>query len=249
MTRRSLERRFSARARRGFTMLELMISLTVGGLAISSIYAVGAASSRQFHQQQQIANAQSTLRLALNQLKRDISRAGFLGTPWANAPGQSCATIPAPLDDQANSGRLGAFSRFTNDVLITAANSGVDPTGNNRANGFTVDDVVMFGNYETASEYPGLQLISPTQIAVSQRWQSFQRDFTDWYTATPTGFNAAAFNDAFTVGRTIRIQTIKGLRHFAVITAVNAPVSPTAPVFISFNPAVPVTCASEVQDG
>ncbi len=242
--------RARCRTRRGaFTLLELMVSLTIGGLAISSIYAIGAVTSRQFHQQQGIANAQTSLRLALDQLKRDISRAGYLGTPWANAPGQSCGTVNAPLDDPANSGRLGAFSHFSDNVIINAANSGVDPTNKNAANGFTADDLVMFGNYSTSSEYPGVSRgANSNQIFISQSWQSFQHDFTDWYNSPSVGFDPAAFQSAFLLQRVIRITATNGLRHFAQVTAVQAPVAgETKPVGITFSPAVPGGCWDKID--
>lgn len=240
----------SARARSAFTLLELMVSLTVGGIAITSIYAVGAASARTFHQQLQIANTQGALRLAMNQLKRDIARAGYLATPWAGATGQGCGTPDGAFENA--SGKLAAFSRFTNNVARTAGiNDAVDPTQRNAANGFTVDDLVMFGNYETGAEYPGVMHATSTQITVSQRWQSFQHDFTNWYSSTPTGFDAAAFNDAFTVNRLIRIQTAKGLRHFARVTQVIAPTvsDPNAAVGIVFTPAIPDACLNDVDNG
>ncbi|MFW5921446.1 MAG: PilW family protein, partial [Polyangiales bacterium] len=46
----------------GFTLLELMVALVAGLIAISSIYFVSAASTRHFHEQQRIAQTQMSLR-------------------------------------------------------------------------------------------------------------------------------------------------------------------------------------------
>jgi prepilin-type N-terminal cleavage/methylation domain-containing protein len=72
-----------ARTRRaaGFTLIELMVSLTIGGLAIGSMYSIGSTLTRHYHQQQQSANAMTSLRVAIEQVKRDIARAGYLATP------------------------------------------------------------------------------------------------------------------------------------------------------------------------
>ncbi|KAF0166734.1 MAG: hypothetical protein FD160_4059, partial [Caulobacteraceae bacterium] len=92
--------------RGGFTLLELMVALTVGGIAISSMYAIGAGSTRVFRQQNDIANAQTTLRMAMDQVKRDIARAGYLGTPDASLPGQGCGGVDTTLHAPSVSGRL-----------------------------------------------------------------------------------------------------------------------------------------------
>jgi prepilin-type N-terminal cleavage/methylation domain-containing protein len=247
----------AARRRSGFTLLELMVSLGIGGLAITSIYAISAASTVTFQQQQQVATSQTALRMAMNQVKRDIARAGYLATPSASAPGQSCGPIGAPIDDNAvgGSGRLAAFSRFQNNVITTGAGNptGIDPTGHNRANGFTADDIVLMANYETSAEYPGVTLIDATDISVDQHWHSFRRDFTDWFNNATPAYNGVAFKEAFRVGRLIRIQTTKRQRHFATITALTEPndVLPSVhtPVVITFAPAIPNPCLSDVTNG
>jgi prepilin-type N-terminal cleavage/methylation domain-containing protein len=251
------------RRRLGFTLLELMISLTVGGIAITSIYAIGASATRNFHQQQQVATAQTALRMAMNQVKRDIARAGYLFTPNANQPAlfhpQSCAPASAPLDDANNSGRLAAFSRWDDNVIISTANNntGVDPTGVNAANGFSADNLTLFGNYETSAEYPGVTIIDANTIAVDQDWHAFQRDFTFWYNGNPGTYDQAAFNEAFRVNRLIRIQTTRKLRHFAQITRLTHPGSGGGgggqlaedDVLIQFTPALPSNCLSDVNGG
>jgi prepilin-type N-terminal cleavage/methylation domain-containing protein len=241
--------------RGGFSLVELMISLTVGGIAITSIYAIGASATRTFHQQQQVASAQTALRNAMNQVKRDVARAGYLFTPMANAPSgyapDACAPVSAPLDS-GTTGWLAAFSRFTDNVTISSSNGNhaVDPTGNNAGNGFSVDELVMFGNYETGSEYPGVTLINDTTIAIDQDWQSFQRDFTDWPGGRAGTYMPAWFDQAFMPNRLIRIQTTRRRRHYAQIVSVTHPAATsTNDVLVQFTPAIPATCAAEVTGG
>lgn len=262
MRARVLSRRAPRRLRPlGFTLLELMISLTIGGIAITSIYAIGASATRSFHQQQQIATAQTALRMAMNQVKRDVSRAGYLFTPLANPQAgwqpQGCAPTTSPLHDPISSGSLAAFSRWDDDVIVSTSNnnSGVDPTGTNRANGFTVDNLTMFANYETSAEYPGVTVIDNQTIAVDQDWHGFQRDFTFWYNGNPGMYDQNAFNEAFRVNRLIRIQTTRKLRHFAWITRIQAPgtaapnANPQDDVLIFFTPAIPSSCLNDVNGG
>lgn len=258
MTARTRYRQASDRTkstRAGFTIIELMVSLTVGGLAIGSMYAIGSATTRQFYSQQQVASAQTSLRMALDQVKRDIARAGYLSTPnvtvFDGKPVQTCAAVVAPLDTPG--GRLAAFSTFVNDVNpLPAAMNAIDPTGTNRANGFTADDIVLFANYETSDQYPGIGLINPTTISMSQAWHGFQRDFTNWSQVVglaPPTFDAPAFAQAFPPGRLIRIQTTGQQRHFAQIIATTAPVAGVSDPTITFAPAIPAACLGAVPQG
>jgi prepilin-type N-terminal cleavage/methylation domain-containing protein len=258
--RRKRARKVSARA--GFTLVELMVALGVGSLAIGSIYAIGSTTTRQFYAQQQIANAQTSLRSALDQVKRDIARGGYLTTPNVNVvnfkPDQTC-DAPAIALNAPPDAPLAAFSRFANDVPMVAAGAGannaIDPTGTNRANGFTADDIVLFANYETSDAYPGITLTdpaNPTTIALSQSWHAVQRDFTDWSQVVglaQPAFDMTAFRQAFAVGRLVRIQTSGRLRHFALVTGVTAPVGGVSDPTITFNPAVPANCVAAVAEG
>lgn len=245
-------------ARRGFTLLELMVSLTVGGIAITSIYAVGAASTRVFHQQQQIATLQSSLRIALGQVKRDIGRAGFLSTPSVSA-GQACIDPGPPLNAPNGNGALAAISRFDPNLCSTSGSGCQNLSGStgaydtqaaNIASGFTGDSIVMMGNYETASEYADATLDTTTndRIKVEETWHAFRNDFTRWHAAAPDTFDLDAFKAAFPVGRLIRLRTTRDLYHFATVLSVTAPAGTDGPT-ITFAPRVPISCNKDMNPG
>jgi prepilin-type N-terminal cleavage/methylation domain-containing protein len=255
--RRAIER--SGRAA-GFTLLELMVALGVGGIAITSIYAIAASTTRQFRQQEQVANTQSAVRFAMTQLKRDIGRAGYLSTPNASPPldrpPQTCGLVDSDLDNGNATGRLAAFSQYSNDVTITPANDAIRPLGppatRNPAADFSADQITLLGNYETSAEYPGVTVLDPNRIAIDQDWHGFQRDFTNWYVpgAVPPVYQPALFEEAFRVGRLIRIQTTRRLRHFAIIQSVPGPLpSINDDVQITFQPAIPASCMAEATGG
>jgi len=232
--------------RTGFTLIELMVSLTVGGIAISSIYAVGSASTRVFHQQQQVANAQTTLRMALDQVKRDIARAGYLATPGATLNGQVCDTVSALFTPAG--APLAGITRFENDRASNAGNGNVNlaPGGEavNRTAGFTADDVVLMANYETSSEYPGVSMVSPGTISLGANWHAFRRDFTNWYNPVPAlATDADALQRAFAVGRLVRLRLSTNLYHFAQVTRVTIPAA-AAPeaITIDIAPQLPADC-------
>ncbi|MCA9616172.1 MAG: prepilin-type N-terminal cleavage/methylation domain-containing protein, partial [Myxococcales bacterium] len=58
----------------GFTLLELMVALVAGLVAILAVYYVSSASARHFHEQQRVAQTQTSIRMAMQQLRRDIGR-------------------------------------------------------------------------------------------------------------------------------------------------------------------------------
>ena len=250
-------------AARGFSLLELMVALTLGGIAITSIYAVGAASTRTFHQQHQVASTQSSLRIAMGQLKRDFGRVGYLGTPNVIGPA-SCSDPGPPVNAPAptGNGALAGIARYDADFCsnttngcenisrVTGTSTGISLTANSD-NGFTGDAVVMMGNYETAAEYAGVRLLpGNASVAIGATWHAYQSDFMSWEAGAPGAFNTLAFNTVFPLGRLIRIRTTKGQVHFATVTSVtvpNAAVTPPTDAVITFAPAVPVSCASDVD--
>jgi prepilin-type N-terminal cleavage/methylation domain-containing protein len=73
---------------RGFTLIELMVSLLVASLAIAFIFRIYATSSVAYRTQSQVSELQQTLRIAKEQLTFDLRMAGFnaLDIQTANNP-------------------------------------------------------------------------------------------------------------------------------------------------------------------
>jgi hypothetical protein len=198
-----------------------MVSLCVGGIAISSLYAVGAASTRHFREQQRISTTQSSLRAAMNQLKRDFARAGFLATPNASVNGEFCgARLGAPLNSSSNTageGRLAAISAFHKNV---AKPTELDPDNLNEKLAI-VDDVILMGNYATSGEYMNIQMSGDNKtVFVPTTSQSFTRDFTNWYASggvAAGACNNTALQTAFPNGRLVRIRNRVNTSGFAQV--------------------------------
>jgi prepilin-type N-terminal cleavage/methylation domain-containing protein len=226
--------------RSGFTLLEVMIALLVGGVALSSIYAVGAASTRHFRQQQRISAVQTSLRSAMDQLKRDFQRVGFLATPNVQANGEACISPGAPLDDATNTtgtGRLAGISAFAKDVNPRPTE--LDP--GNLNSWAKVDSVTVMGNYATSGEYSGISISPNGQVVtVPMNWQSFRRDFSNWTGASAGQCNSAAFTSAFAVGRLVRVHTLTERNFYSTIAAVTCIGSVAASV--TLDAAIPAQC-------
>jgi prepilin-type N-terminal cleavage/methylation domain-containing protein len=191
----------------GFTLVELMVALAVGALAITSVYTLGAASSRQFGEQRRISNVQTSLRAAMNQIKQDIARAGYLGSPNAAATGETCMTTRVPV----------AIDFLNNPPADFAL---VDP--NNQHGGLQADRLVLTGAYETRTDYLITQLDDTGTTAGFQSiWHSFRRDFSNWWATPPAPgqVNVNDFTSAFQPNRWMRLQNQQGFKFFVAITA------------------------------
>lgn len=74
----------------GFTILELIVSLGLGAVITLTLFTLTAGSSRIFHEQQRVAHTQLGLRNAVERIRGDIARAGFLTTPHSQTDPNVC---------------------------------------------------------------------------------------------------------------------------------------------------------------
>lgn len=112
--------------RRGFTLVELMVSIVAGLIAVSAVYSLGAGMSQRFHLEQRSAGTQGMSRAAMLELRRDIARAGLFGTP--NAARESSCEVPLNLPRLGGVNTpLGAFQYYADEdiaLIDTVANPG-----------------------------------------------------------------------------------------------------------------------------
>jgi prepilin-type N-terminal cleavage/methylation domain-containing protein len=199
------------RTRAGFTLIELMVALVAGLIAISAIYTVSGASARHFHEQQRIAATQMSLRMAMTQLRADLARAGLYGTPnsdSANPPNLQGCPKPSP--------RIQAVE-FRDDPDGAAF---ADAYGNN---GIQFDRLRLTGNYSTTGGYMVASAATATELRLQTDWQGFRRDFM----TAPSGgdgtaavVDEAAFGAAFKAGRYVHVRTLQETSAFARIASV-----------------------------
>lgn len=182
----------------GFTLLEMMVALTAGFLAITGIYYLGGASSRHFQEQQRIAQTQMSLRMAMTQLRTDISRAGFFGTPNSRVE-RRCTTPPVEIQG------IEMLDNIDTPVLPNA--------GANLAN---ADRLRLVGNYASNDAY-FVRSFSATgsRVFLQQEWQGFRRDFG----VAGIDFSPETFNEVFLPGRMLHIQTPQGMHFFVTIVS------------------------------
>ena len=114
------------RTKSGFTLIELMVAMIVGLTAVTTMYSLGSAMSKQFYQEQRIAVSQGTARVAIMELRRDISRAALFGSPNAELESR-CETTPVRLPELGGGTLpMGAFQYYFDEDL-----GAIDPDSNN----------------------------------------------------------------------------------------------------------------------
>lgn len=69
------------RAEAGYTLVELMVAVIITSIVVSALYSVSRSATETFNQQQRTAEMQLRLRFAMEQLRADLSRAGYMATP------------------------------------------------------------------------------------------------------------------------------------------------------------------------
>lgn len=207
---------------RGFSVLELMVAIAAGAIAISAIYSMSAAASRHFRTQQRLAMSQLNLRMAMEQLRRDFALAGYLGSPNSRRE-QRCLTTPREVQAV--------------ELVDSGGTANLPLAG---TNGVTADTIRLTGNYSTSDGYL-VRSISATgnRLFFQTAWQGFRRSF-----GVP--FDEDRFDGVFQTGRTLHMETIEGNHFFLVIAAPSA-----ADTSVQFAPTIAVggACLGGLGEG
>ena len=217
--------------RAGFSLVELMIALVAGAFAVSAAYYLNGVSSRAFSEQMRVSDTQMSLRSAMEQLRRDFSRAGFLGTP-------SSALVPDCDGTKSTTGNIAP--RWMRAVSVTRDGSLAGEVSTMLAattNKTRADTVDVWGNYATADAYlVDPERSTPTTIVFQETSEAFRRSFYDPVASNGTAtYNAARFAATFIQGRMVRIEN-EGRYFFRDISTVS---STAGSVSVTFSTALP----------
>jgi len=163
----------------GFTLIELMVAMVIGLTAITSVYSLGSAMTKQFYEEQRVATSQGTSRVAMMELRRDISRAGLFGSPNGQRE-PTCDTSP-PVLPELGGGTLplGAFQHYADYDLAV-----LDPDSNNP--GFRADRLrILTSLYLSDQLLVHSASIDGQTIVLQSGNQAFRRTFAWGQTAGP----------------------------------------------------------------
>ncbi len=174
-----------------------------------AVFTLGGASARHFQEQQRIGTTQRSVRMAMDRLRRDIARAGYLSVPDTRSNFVRMCPMPAtPRRVQA--------IWFQNDDPVGAAALGAI---NGSQNGVSADKLRLTGNYATADQYLVRSMnTSGNMIYLQTDWLGFRRSFVTTNGGTST-VNVNRFNDVFQAGRMLHIESPNGYHYVVRITS------------------------------
>lgn len=134
---------FAAKNLMGFSLVELMVAMTIGFIVVGSVGYVYLGSRSAFRTTDNMSRMQESARYALDTLGRDVRMAGFVGCGnLANTAVNTIANPPVPAisantaivgyDDGAGWTNPSSISRVAGDVITMqgAFGAGVSITGN-----------------------------------------------------------------------------------------------------------------------
>lgn len=191
MSRRALSRALARRARRGFTLIELLVALGLTAVVATGLYALAMVSSQTFQTQQRISEMQMRLRAAMEWIRSDVQRAGYLSSPNATRDPMVCPR-PAGLPIQTM-----IAEAATRPANWPAENNQISPTR-----------LTLIGNYASTDEYP-IQGVVGTTVYLQNHSPSFVR-VTD----------SATFSRIF-LNNVVRLRGNDGRMQFGTVTSVN----------------------------
>lgn len=198
------DRPFKRRA--GFTLVEMMVALSIGTVVVAAVFTIGGGSAHHFQEQQRVGVLQRSVREASDRIRRDIGRAGYLSVASTLSPRVSmCRTPATPRTVQAI---------WLDDTDSTAASALAAINGGQ--NGVSADRLRLSGNYATSDAYL-VRSINNTGTMLwlqTQNWQAFQRSFVVT-TAGGQVVDTAGYLNAFRRGRMLHIET-RTHQHFLV---------------------------------
>ncbi|HEX5657269.1 MAG TPA: prepilin-type N-terminal cleavage/methylation domain-containing protein, partial [Polyangiales bacterium] len=230
--------------RAGFTLVELMIAMIAGAFAVAGVYYLNGISARSYAQQMSVSDLQMSLRSAMEQIRRDVARAGYLAAPTTALLPNCTGALPA-AGAGATDNAIQHFQALTvgpsRSVEYNPSNyasSGADVQTLIGANRVAFDDLTMFGNFTTSDAYLTAPLFTDRQTIVLQSTtESFRRSFF-----TPQANNGAAtenyllFRSTFSAGRMVRVEH-GGRFYFRQIAAAGGAWAPGT------QPSIPLTAA------
>jgi type IV pilus assembly protein PilW len=161
-----LSPKYHSKSNRGFTLIEMMIAITIGLMILAALSTVAFNSARSTRANDRTSELQTSGRYGLDVLRRDLQHAGQTGI-----------TPPAGLAQAKVDGFFNIASGVaaTNDCATNFALKLEEPiTGSNDSNGYTTcipntsylrGDIIVVRYADMATAYPAASSAVPADIA------------------------------------------------------------------------------------
>jgi prepilin-type N-terminal cleavage/methylation domain-containing protein len=143
------------RAQRGFTLIELMVSLAISSLLVSMLLSIFARMSFAFREHQQIVNIQQVLSAGRNSIETDARQAGLAMSQGFTIAGDALRHSPVRVVNSANAPDEVGFYYADPTVQALVVAGPPLPTATalmvDDATGFAVGDLVVLSTPDTST--------------------------------------------------------------------------------------------------
>jgi prepilin-type N-terminal cleavage/methylation domain-containing protein len=202
-----------SRARRGFTLVELMVAMVAGLFVSIAVFTLAKHASAFAMRQSRVADATLQSVIGFERMKADIARAGFLSTP-------NVARDPTVCRDGLDDPSYPAWLKRIASVHIEAAS---DPSPESTLNGLSPKSLVLAGSYDAFDQFVARNVTQDTPPVVFLSRTSLGM--------ANIGYEPLSGGDAlgrvFKSGRALRIADDAGGVQFARISSVAGGENPT----------------------
>jgi len=226
------ERLNQRRAARGFTLIELIISMAAGLLISAAAFLLARNASTFFENESRISAAQFATTLGMTRLQDDLRRASFMTSPNVQNDPRLCGS---------QTGWPAGMSALAGIRITTPA-----ATGLSALNGLSPDRLVLSGAFGTTEQFAVQSLSQGTGGTTTVM---LQNDGAMARTLQSVAAGGAALPQIFRVGRFLRIVDLQGRFGFGVITGLDTS-GANAIVSVASSPQLPTrnalgTCGCE----
>lgn len=228
---------------RGFTLVELMVSLVAGLIVTIAVVGLARAATTTFFEAARISSVEQSVRTAAERLRQDLSRAAYMSTGNIRLARDGAAGVPmahkiAVVDPSVSGGtgsRYGGLNDLQGIRIIVggsgnavasfdAANAGAaGPNALSVNNGLNPDALILGGNFTSDDSYQGTFSTAGGACAGGQR--IILTRVADAAVgrlvggADPLASARAAFTPDPTRPFAARVIDARGCQHFVVICA------------------------------
>lgn len=178
--------------RAGFTLMELLVAMGLSAVVAVGLYSLSMVASQTFQQQQRISEMQLRLRNAMEVLRGDIQRAGYMATPASAADPSVCPRPAAPIQG------VRLEQETSNPTHNAMDNVGINPVR-----------LYLTGNYVNTDEYLVMGIQGNT-VFLQHQTAAYNRCCAN---------SATTFNQIFAPGRLVRLQGSNGQMQFNTVVA------------------------------
>ncbi|MGD0674163.1 MAG: hypothetical protein ABSC94_02015 [Polyangiaceae bacterium] len=131
-------------------MVELTVALLAGLIVAMGIVALSREATNTFHEEARVSVAEASLRAAMDRLRGDLQRAGYMSTGNI-ATDPNLATLPGQTNTHGISPTLVGIVGLQSILLVPGESNNVLPLS--AQNGLAPDQIEISGNFTTADSY------------------------------------------------------------------------------------------------